>query len=111
MKKQFQIKSMRMFNLPNEKGVRQNSPKGINENIPMQAIGAAQGKTEHPPLSGSTIVHSIVVIGYKANGDVIYMDPAKSYLQEVNPSHLLDKETQKVNGLDVNGYKIVITGI
>ena len=58
-----------MFNLPNEKGVRQNSPKGINENIPMQAIGAAQGKTEHPPLpelrsnlrSGYPAVRSFIV--------------------------------------------------
>ena len=46
------------------------------------------------------INHSIVIVGYKYNGDVIYMDPEKRNLQQVHPSKILYKE-----------YKMVIIGI
>jgi len=43
--------------------------------------------------------HSILVIGCKKNGDLIYIDPTKTYLQVVAPTFILDD------------YKIVLTGI
>jgi len=46
-----------------------------------------------------TVVHIVVVVGYKDNGDLIYVDPAKDQLQEVNPNYVFD-----------HIYKLVISG-
>jgi len=62
------------------------------------------GKTIQFPDGSKTIpVHAVLVVGCKANGDVIYMDPVKNKLQEVNPFYLRDDPK--------NQYKFIITGI
>ena len=51
------------------------------------------------PSSIPNSTHNIIIVGYKANGDLIYMDPEKGYCYSVNQSYI--KES----------YKIVIKGV
>jgi len=49
--------------------------------------------------------HFIVVIGYRANGDVIFQNPQYKVLQVVNPSYITNFITK------INHPQIVVTGI
>ena len=51
------------------------------------------------PSSIPNSTHNIIIVGYKANGDLIYMNPEKGYCYSVNQSYI--KES----------YKIVIKGV
>ena len=62
------------------------------------------------PESGKIESHCIVVVGYRRNGDVIFMNPALKSLQVVNPSyisnHVLNEEGKGKNGENIH----IITG-
>ncbi len=55
------------------------------------AVVLSEGRIQFSKGIIARYTHSVLIVGYKANGDVIYMDPAKNKLQEVNPAYLLDK--------------------
>ena len=51
------------------------------------------------PSSIPNSTHNIIIVGYKANGDLIYMNPEKGYCYSVNQSYIK------------GSYKIVIKGV
>ena len=51
------------------------------------------------PSSILNSTHNIIIVGYKANGDLIYMNPEKGYCYSVNQSYIK------------GSYKIVIKGV
>jgi hypothetical protein len=82
-------------------------PEALRDFVSVCPVGSvlqSDGSIQIPNGEGGflnlTPIHSIVVVGCKANGDVIYMDPMILEYQEVNPDYLFDHIA-----------KYVITGI